>query len=120
MSQINEQSWNLLDDIHRELDPPPEIEPEPVRVKTGGFHSKPRIKMERSLRERHRDREAMRRQIRNAPRSGEMRLKEFLQSKVAETGLTYHWIWEKFSNGEYGVTVRRVNARVMFVKPMKS
>jgi hypothetical protein len=50
------------------------------------------------------------------PREGEIRLKEFLQSKAMELETTYHCAWDRFDAGVFKVSIRRVNKRVIFVK----
>jgi hypothetical protein len=105
---ISQRGFAMLESIKRECGITSEPEPPPrpnERIPRG----QPNMSLAK-------DRKPHKPNPNTIPREGEIRLKEFLQSKAMELEMTYHCAWERFEAGAFKVSVRRVNQRVIFVR----
>jgi hypothetical protein len=102
---ITESNWTILRQIHTELgrDKPEPIVEAPTEKKWPTHY-------------RCTFKESPKRANPNMVRQpGEIALKEYLMQRMEAEGISRMRAWQNFTNGQYPVTARHVNKRIVFV-----
>src|SRR5258705_982160 len=112
MNTINEQNWQMFWDIRRELglDKPQSVEVEEVVVCDRG---RPRDGGSRKI-----DSKWVKRKLTadELPQPGEVTMKEFLVAEAKRCGISRNSVWYRLTEGRYGVSIRRVNPKLIYIK----
>jgi len=109
---INEQNWQMFWDVRRELglDKPQPVELEEAIVRD---RARPRDGGSRKIDSKWVKRKPT---ADEQPQPGEVTMKEFLSSEAKRCGMSRNSVWYRLTEGRYGVSIRRVNPKLVYIK----
>lgn len=118
MSQsITEQSWEILRDVRRELGLDKAPEPDIEEVVLHERARPPGSSMTRRDKPKAQPyRKAASSKVDLAPRPSETQLKQWVTEEAKRSGLCYNTVWCRIRDGKYGVELRKVHPKLIYVR----
>lgn len=115
MNTINERNWQMLHDIRKEIGLD---ETEPVELEevvSISYRARPpySCNKERYSRSSYVPRKPT---LDEKPQPGEIRMKDFLIEESTRSGISQNSVWARIRQGKYGVGIRRVNHKLVYVR----
>ena len=113
MNTINERNWQMFYEVRREcgFDKPEPVEVEEVAVT---YRARPPGSATRKIDTRPgytRRKET----ADEKPRPGEVTMKVFIAAEAKRSGVSCNTVWHRLRGGKYGVSIRRVNHRLIYI-----